>query len=295
MLNGRRALFLADTGAANSTLFRDAADRYGVKSVESDHEVMIGVGGQRRVRLASVQELRLGDYRVRTEAGSVRVAGEAKGFGPDVVGVIGRDLFAQVDVEFDLAHSAMRLFKPQQCKTTSLSYWSETPELADLVRSPDAGAAFQITARLNGRPVDAMIDSGASTTVVTTAAAITAGVAPGGPGTQRAGYSGGFGRDTVETWTGTFDQLDIGDETVKHVQIRIADLFRHSRQMETGSRVATDLEGMPLPSMLLGADFLSAHRVMIANSQRRLYFTYNGGPIFRPPDVEKTPAAGAAQ
>ena len=32
--------------------------------------------------------------------------------------------------------------------------------------------------------------------------------------------------------------------------------------------------------MLLGADFLRSHRVLVANSQRKLYFTYSGGPVF---------------
>jgi hypothetical protein len=32
--------------------------------------------------------------------------------------------------------------------------------------------------------------------------------------------------------------------------------------------------------MLLGVDFLKAHRVFVAHSQRKIYFTYVGGPIF---------------
>ena len=33
-------------------------------------------------------------------------------------------------------------------------------------------------------------------------------------------------------------------------------------------------------AMLLGADFLRAHRVLIAHSQRKIYFTYAGGTVF---------------
>jgi len=32
--------------------------------------------------------------------------------------------------------------------------------------------------------------------------------------------------------------------------------------------------------MLIGADFFLSHRVYVASSQNRLYFTYNGGPVF---------------
>ena len=33
--------------------------------------------------------------------------------------------------------------------------------------------------------------------------------------------------------------------------------------------------------MLLGADFLRSHRVLIAHSQQQMYFTYAGGTVFR--------------
>ena len=45
--------------------------------------------------------------------------------------------------------------------------------------------------------------------------------------------------------------------------------------------------------MLIGADFFLSHRVFIANSQDKIYFTYNGGPVF---DLRTTskPAANEA-
>jgi hypothetical protein len=33
--------------------------------------------------------------------------------------------------------------------------------------------------------------------------------------------------------------------------------------------------------MLLGADFLRSHRVLIAHSQRKMYFTHAGGTVFQ--------------
>jgi hypothetical protein len=44
--------------------------------------------------------------------------------------------------------------------------------------------------------------------------------------------------------------------------------------------------------MILGADFLRAHRVLISHSQRKMYFTYLGGPVFavaRPPSSGPNP------
>jgi hypothetical protein len=35
------------------------------------------------------------------------------------------------------------------------------------------------------------------------------------------------------------------------------------------------------PTMLLGMDFLRAHRVLIDNATRKMVFTYEGGPVFQ--------------
>ena len=43
--------------------------------------------------------------------------------------------------------------------------------------------------------------------------------------------------------------------------------------------------------MLIGADFLRAHRVLVSHSQRKMYFTYLGGPVFAPPP--RLPQSGA--
>jgi hypothetical protein len=41
----------------------------------------------------------------------------------------------------------------------------------------------------------------------------------------------------------------------------------------------TELESA---DMLIGADFLLSHRANVANSEHKLYFTDNGGPVFDP-------------
>jgi len=46
----------------------------------------------------------------------------------------------------------------------------------------------------------------------------------------------------------------------------------------TGSHIRYRV-GTPA-GMLLGVDFLKAHRVLVAHSQRKIYFTYVGGPVF---------------
>jgi hypothetical protein len=44
---------------------------------------------------------------------------------------------------------------------------------------------------------------------------------------------------------------------------------------------------MPALDMVLGADFFLTHRIYVANNQQKMYFTYNGGPVF---DLSRNPA-----
>ena len=47
------------------------------------------------------------------------------------------------------------------------------------------------------------------------------------------------------------------------------------------ARLSTQETAPPVqPDMLLGADFLRSHRVLMAISHRKLYFTYAGGRVF---------------
>lgn len=116
-------------------------------------------------------------------------------------------------------------------------------------------------------------DTGAETSIVSLRAAASAGVKPGGPGVEPAGYTTGIGNKAVQTWRATFPVLKIGDEEIHNARLRFGDL---------GS-----------VDMLLGDDFFLSHRVYVANSQHKLYFTYNGGPVFALNGPGKAPVAGA--
>jgi tetratricopeptide (TPR) repeat protein len=60
------------------------------------------------------------------------------------------------------------------------------------------------------------------------------------------------------------DTFSVGTETIRHSEMLVMD-----GNIGDGS---TD--------MVLGVDFMLAHHMYIANSQRKLYFTYNGGRVF---------------
>jgi hypothetical protein len=91
------------------------------------------------------------------------------------------------------------------------------------------------------------------------------GVTPDTAGVIAGGCTTGLGRKSVDSWIGPFESFAIGNEIIRDPKLRFAP-------------VREQLAG--LPPMLLGADFLRAHRVLIARSQGKMYFTYAGGTVF---------------
>ncbi|PMY01054.1 hypothetical protein C1Y22_36775, partial [Pseudomonas sp. MPR-R2A5] len=70
------------------------------------------------------------------------------------------------------------------------------------------------------------------------------------------------GQRSVPAWGATFDTIDIGGEAIRHPKIRIA-------QVDLGHA-----------DMLIGVDFFLTHRMFVSNTLRRLFITYEGGPVF---------------
>ena len=143
----------------------------------------------------------------------------------------------------------------------------------------EAGSRIRLTVAINGKPVRAALDSGSSTSILSKPDAARLGVTPDSPGV----VTGACIRDdetrrTLDTWIGQLESFAIGNERIRNPKIHFADLWKHMTYTETGSRLPTSFAGNP--DLLLGADFLRAHRVLVARSQRKMYFTYVGGTVF---------------
>lgn len=284
-INGAKGWFLADTGAVQSLIFLDAAKDLGLQMTETDEE-FTGVGGTEQAKAVTVKDFALGTAMVHNlhflVAGS-GLGARRRSAGDDyrVYGVIGRDFFGKTDVEMDLANNVIRLFQAKHCERTFLAYWSKDADYVDMKRGADPTEPFVIPLSLNNVSILAELDSGATETGVSPSAAQSAGIAVDelpGKGEQ----VHGLGAHTITSRPVTFTSFKLGEEQIKNARIDVADIFGAQYEEETsGSKLFHRFDG---PVMLLGADFLNAHRVLIANSQNKLYFTYSGGPVFQTND-----------
>ena len=187
----------------------------------------------------------------------------------NVDGVLGQAFLRVADAEYDFAAGKLVLVKPAGCQGANMAYWakdgqaySELPlEWIDRDRPHTEAAVY-----INGVRMRAMFDTGSSTTFITENAAARAGVRSTDPGVQATGIVRGVDTD-VKSWVGTFASVKIGDEEVKNTPMVI------------GQSGALGFD------VLLGADFFMSHHIYVANSQGKIFFTYEGGPVFRTPRV----------
>jgi tetratricopeptide (TPR) repeat protein len=180
------------------------------------------------------------------------------------VGLLGQNVLALADVEFDLGHGMIKLMKSVGCAKADLAYWVKPDEVYSILateRQERERPHIIASILVNGVKLRALLDTGASTSFVSLKAAARIGLKPDGEGVKPAGISGGIGRGVVSTWIGPVKNITIGDEQINNTRLRFG-----------GELVDVD--------MLLGADFFLSHHVYWAQESRKLYFTFNGGHVF---------------
>lgn len=259
-INGKKIGVLLDTGAFASILTKASAERLGVYT-RATNEYLYGVGGESRMFVANLDELRVGNM-VRKDI-RVRVGLERALRGIDFI--LGDDFWKELEIEFDYASGMIRLFRAVDCRGVSLAYWDRNAQRVDL--EDDERLFFAV--RINGRLARALLDTGASYSQVALSFSSRLGITPQTPGVVPAGCSAGVGADVVRNWVARFDTVEIADQVTRDPQLQVSDDATEPTWI-TRSR----------QDVVLGADFLRAHRVLVSRSQRKVYFSYVGGKVF---------------
>src|SRR5258708_27044847 len=269
--NGSETRLIADSGAFYSMISAPIAAQFKLRlSAAPDGLRVGGIGGETFVSAARVHEFGLPGLKIPDI--EFMVGGSEVGGG--AAGVLGQNVLAWADAEYDLAKGVIRLMRPHDCSKASLAYWESDQPYSELdIRDISAARLLTIgTAYLNGGKIRVLFDTGAWTSMLSLQAAARAGIKPDSTGVVAAGESHGVGRGAVKTWIAPFASFKIGQEEIRNTHLRIGDI---------------DLEES---DMLIGADFFLSHHIYVANSQQKLYFTYNGGPVFNLSTAKVPPA-----
>jgi tetratricopeptide (TPR) repeat protein len=261
-INGKDVKFLVDSGAFYSVLSPASAEAMNLpKQLAPAGFTIKGVGGLSQPMIASVRDFGLAGAVVNNL--EFLVAGSSFG---EAVGVLGQNVLAFADVEYDLGSGVIRLMRAENCKDSARVYWVKPGEpFSSVAIRPIAKFESHVigTAFLNGKKIRVLFDTGAATSVLSLHAAARAGVKTTSPGVMPSVSIRGGGLQILPTWIAPFDSFKIGSEDIRNTRLRIADI---------------DLADA---DMLLGADFFLSHRVYVAYGMNKVLFTRRGtGAIF---------------
>lgn len=261
-INGRDTRFWLDSGAFFSIMSDAKATELGLK-VEPAPEgfYIVGIGGAASAGITTVRSFGI----VGTTIPNIEflVGGSDAGNG-----LIGRNLLGIADTEFDLAHGSVKLLKASGCDGP-LAYWAGTnPYFAVPLHEGMSfhDRMFKLPVSINGVQFEAEIDTGAPTSLISRHAAERARIDLAGPAVVPEERIGGIGRHFKGGWVVPVASVAVGDEQILNTHLTVID-----GNIDAG-------EGAP--DMLLGADFVLAHRIYVSHGQQRIYFTYSGGKPF---------------
>lgn len=270
-IDGADARFIVDSGAFYSSITPASAAQFKLHLDPAPYDLrIIGIGGSTSAQVATVKVFTLASiplHGVQFVVGGSEVGGGA-------AGLLGQNILRIADTEYDLANGVVRLWRPKGCGKSNLAYWAkgEDVSVVDIDWTSVGEPHITGTALLNGKRIRVMFDTGSATSLLARRAAERAGFNPEAPGVQPAGAVRGIGSEIAKEWLGRFSMFELGGEQIRNIRLRVGDLALYGEDM------------------LIGADFFLSHHVYVAPSQNRLYFTYNGGPVF---DLSVAPARAA--
>jgi predicted aspartyl protease/tetratricopeptide (TPR) repeat protein len=260
-VNGKDTRIWLDSGAFFNFMPKAKAVELGLKTEPLPEGFYVtGIGGSFTPELARVREFGLLGVQLHNMEFVVGGSDIGNAF-------LGSNLLGVWTTEFDLAKGAVNLFKENGCNRTNLAYWAAGMSVFEarlLSGESERDHHIYVEVSINGHSLRAMLDTGAPQTSIGSHAAARAGIDLTGPQVVSSMNMGGVGSHLRQSWIVRTKTIDIGGEQIQHSPIRVID----------------DRADDKSDDMLLGVDFLMAHHVLISPAQRKMFLTYNGGPIF---------------
>ncbi len=255
LVDGKPVRGIVDTGAQGSAVTDWLITRLGLLGDPRNGSLVSGVGGEgiaqndalvRQFELAGFDPAN-GHYPVIALPAAAAPAGP----GADPLGaLIGADVLSHFDIDLDLAHNRLVLYDPDRCKEMPPNWTGPVTELP-----LDIGwtGRPRLTVKLDGHDVTALLDSGATTSVIDLPAAEKLGVTPAMLAREPGGEGFGAAGVNFRRVPYTFHTLEIGGEIIP--EPRLAVLDRSLREAD----------------MLLGLDWLRTRHVFISFRRHRLF------------------------
>jgi hypothetical protein len=268
-INGKPA-HLRFTLSDHPSLWGSAVESFGLTTSRppAGPVTAYGLGGKSEVMIASVRELKFSELSVSNIKmmiiSGARLDGEDGQFSLLLTGVSMRS--ADVGIELDFPHGVVRLLMEEKCKGEQVVYWGGGYSVVGV----DDYGHFPV--KLNGHLVRGVLGPGDEVSIISPRGARFAGVDLRAAGHMPMGMLADQPVNPVEVSISTFSQFTVGDETIKNAALAIGDTSPNDNERSVNYEAVA--------SVVLGSDFARSHRIYIARSQSKIYFSYVGGAVF---------------
>jgi predicted aspartyl protease len=250
-MDGRPATLVIDTGSERSLVTPAAMAEYHLPEDARRTTTIHGAGGTIVTHNAMVRSFGIGGLELIDQSTSVGPLPIPQGASMRAAGLVGADWLRSFDVELDLPHRRMALYRVSGCDGDYLPWQGKrTSVIAQIYHQ----GLVLLPVEVDGQRLTAMLDSGANNTMLTETAAARIGVEPATLTRGATGHATGVDGAVTTTHRHRFDRLRIGDIAYANPSISIG-AFRF-----TGA------------DMLLGADWLRTHRVWISYASHHVAF-----------------------
>jgi len=217
---------------------------------------------------------------------------------PDSAGLLAPNLLRVYDLDLDFGGRKLNLISQKHCEG-KVVYWPASAVAVVPIRVNPDGHIF-VPVELDGHRLTAMLDTGATTSVVNLGTAKNMfGLEPGSADTPA---EGSFVDGKVAAYSHRFKSLALEGIAVSNPKLTLLpDLMRGKLanphdNLEGDTRIANQEVETGLGDMILGMDILRHLHVYIAYKEQKLYLTPANAPVVAgTAPASATASAGAAK
>lgn len=244
-INGKPAALVLDTGSDATVLTRTAAQRLGVVQFGAPRNVG-GAGGRAQAGVAVLGALKLGPVLVPKPRALLTDAPA-----PPLDGLIGIDLLVDWEVELDMPAHRVRLYRARPC-VSARPPWTEPFVQLPVQQEAGSGHLF-VSVLLDKQPLRAMLDTGASRSVVSLQSAADAGLDRRALAALPLSRGQAINAEGVLLRSARFQSLEVGGIVLRRPELAVIDLPPFAGDM------------------LIGGDFLGTRKVWFSFLLGRVY------------------------
>jgi predicted aspartyl protease len=274
-INSHQKLMLLDTGGWSSEVTSQAAADLGLPYVSIRYSD-VNLAGEESHQAASVDSFSIGQ--LTTKSVEFVVAPDRYLFHdePEYVGFIAPNILKNYDVDIDFGGGKLSLLSPDHCEGKVI-YWPASAVAVVPMRVLRSGHIL-VSVKLDGKDVNAILDTGASTTtLMMPVAEDDFGLKMGSPDTPKVAEMPD--RPGAATYEHKFASLNFGGVAVSNLSVAVLPDFLRNKAggPQLGSRLGSSNAQEQVPDMLIGMNVLRHLHVYIAYREQKLYITQADG------------------